>query len=180
MDEERDFITEVREKIEDYLTAHEDGFVPGVAAYDLGSKWQQADPELLQGWLMSRWPSLLTEYISTVSRQRAGRSRRARVHAVFGAIDQANTEEDREAACSRFYEFYEVKAGESKVRKALHAMTAGEVGQVSEAYRQRSRDNLLYACIMDSIQVKVADHGPDATVSSVFTPEQLQAMFEHS
>jgi hypothetical protein len=182
MPEERDFLTEVREAVEAYLDAHEDGLVPGIAAAELGEKWESTDPKLLRGWLMTRWQGILADYISVASRSRSARASRQRVHATFGAFredfEAGESEEEREQFYRHWYGFYEVTVGDSKVRKAMHVLTAGELKQVRAGYIQRSMDNAFYARVMKAIQKKVEEAGPDKTVGDVYTPEQLEAMFE--
>jgi hypothetical protein len=184
MPEERDFLAEVREAVEVYLDEHEGGLVPGIAAGELGEKWESADPKLLRGWLMVRWQGILADYISTVSRSRSARAGRASVHRTFGqfAEDFQSTDdpEAQEKSYRHWYGFYEVTAGDTKVRKAMHRLTSGELKEVAAGYMRRAEDNSFYAHIIGAIQKKVARGGPDKTVGDVYTPEQLEAMFERS
>jgi hypothetical protein len=183
MPEDRDFLSEVREQVEKYLDEHEDGLVPGVAAGELGAQWEKIDPKLLRGWLMTRWQGFLTDYISTVSRSRSARAGRASVHRTFGqfASDFQGTDdpEAQERVYRHWYGFYEVTAGEARVRKALHVMTAVEVREVAGGYKRRSDDNLFYAEVLSAIASRVAGH-PGAKVHDLYTPEQLEAMFDRN
>jgi hypothetical protein len=184
MPEERDFLAEVREAVEVYLDEHESGLVPGIAAGELGEKWETTDPKLLRGWLMVRWQGILADYISSVSRSRSARAGRQSVHRVFGqfAEDFQSTgdPEAQEKFYRHWYGFYEVTAGDSKVRKAMHRLTALELKEVAAGYTRRSEDNAFYARVMGAIQKKVAKAGSDKTVGDVFAPEQLEAMFERN
>jgi hypothetical protein len=180
--EERDFLSEVREQVEAYLDTHEDGLVPGIAAGELGEKWEATDPKLLRGWLMLRWQGFLTDYISMVSRSRSARAGRASVHRVFGEFAEdfqaAGDPEAQERSYKHWYGFYEVTAGEGKVRKAMHRLTSGELKEVAAGYQRRSDENAFYARIITAIQRKVDRAGPDKTVGDVYTQEALERMFE--
>jgi hypothetical protein len=182
MPEERDFLTEVREAVEAYLDEHEDGLVPGLAAAELGEKWETTDPKLLRGWLMTRWQGILADYISTVSRSRSARASRQRVHATFGAFveafEGAQSPDEQEQFYRHWYGFYEVTSEEGKVRKALHRLSSPELKEVVAGYERRSADNAFYARVMTAIQRKVAKAGSGRIVGDVYTPEQLEAMFE--
>lgn len=183
MPEQRDYVAEVREQVDKYLTEHETGMVSAEAAQELGTKWRATDPDLLLGWLMARWPSLLTDHISHLSRSRSVRARRTRVHAAFEEFseefDQSDDEEESEEAYRRWGDFYEVTVGETRVRKAFRALTAGELGQVKDGYVKRAAENDFYARVIGAVQERVARAGPGKTVGDVYTPDQLEAMFEH-
>ncbi len=179
---ERDFLTEVRDAVEAYLDSHENGLQPGVAAAELGEEWEKVDPKLLRGWLMKRWQGVLADYISSVSRSRSARAHRERVHATFGefadAFEGSETEEEQQRHYRHWLTFHEVTVEGVKTRKAMHRLTSPELAQVQASYEQRSADNAFYARVMGAIQKKVGRAGPNKTVGDVYTPEQLEAMFE--
>lgn len=181
MPDDRDYLAEVREAVEDYLDAHESGLVPGIAAAELGEKWEEIDPKLLRGWLMLRWQGILAEYISTLSRSRTARASRTRTKArfaEFAADFEAGDTDEREKSYAHWHSFYEVTVGDSKVRKALHYLTSGELRQVRDGYRRRRDENAFYEAVLDQMVKKVARAGVDKTVGDVYSKEQLEAMFE--
>jgi hypothetical protein len=178
---DRDFLAEVRQEVGDYLDTH-GSIVSSEAANELIEAWSGTG--LLEGWLLARAPSILTEYITATSRTRGAcrpRQERQAAFAKFAAdFEDAVQAEGLEAARERaneFFLFHQVTENGRVVRKILGDLNAAQVGEVRDNYQARARDNRLKAVVLEKVRERVAAAGPDATVGKIYTPEQLEKLF---
>jgi len=179
-----DPLTEVRSEIDAYLDSR-DHIISAEAAKQLIARWDGRGDGLLDRWLRARAPQILAAYITACSLSRGARKRHARHDRAFSEF-RAGFEEvlagegagaAREKA-AEFYRFHEVTEGGVKVRKPFGALNAAQVDEVAKSYRQRAKENSFKARVAEKVRARVAEAGPDAKVSDVYSAEQLQEMFE--
>lgn len=176
----RDYLSEVREEVNDYLDEH-DSVISAQVAEELISRWEKGDPDLLDGWLRARSYQVLRDYVYNVTLSRGARRSREEGRARFAefaadfesALNDGGPEKGRE-----FYRYHSVNEGPLLVRKPLGSLTAKQVGQVRDRYQQTAKDNEFLAKVMEAVRKRVAARGEDATVADVYTPEQLEKMFD--
>lgn len=175
---DRDYLGEVSEEVAKYIESH-DHIVSAEAADELVTRWETIDPDLLTGWLRARSRQVLRDYVYAVTLSRGARrpreeqqSRFANFAAGFEQALAEGAEKGRE-----FYRYHSVTEGPLLVRKPLGALTAKQVGEVRDRYRQAARDNAFYARVYEAVRKRVASAGEDAVVSDVYDPEQLEKMF---
>lgn len=175
---ERDYLSEVSEEVAKYLDSH-DHIVSAEAAEELLTRWEAEDTDLMAGWLHARARQILRDYIYNVSLSRGARRPREEQHARFAKFSAGFNKalEDGAENGREFYRYHSVTEGPLLVRKPLGAMNARQVGEVRDRYRQASRDNAFYARVLEAVRKKVADASPEAVVSDIYTPEQLENMF---
>lgn len=177
---DRDYLGEVSEAVAKYIETH-DHVISAEAAGELADQWEASDPDLLIGWLRARSRQVLRDYVYTVTLSRGARRPREEQRGRFaefaegfqGALDEGGAEKGRE-----FYRFHTVTQGPISVRKPLSDLTATQVQEVRDRYRNAARDNAFYAKVYEAVRLRVVAKGPEATVSDVYTPEQLEKMFE--
>jgi hypothetical protein len=181
----RDYLAEVKDQVNAYLDEH-DSVVSAVAADELVSKWEAGDPDLLAGWLRARGRQILRDYVYKTSLSRGARRPRDEQRARFaefregfeGALQPGGPGTPVQPERAReFYRYHTVTQGKLLVRKPLGDLTAKQVGEVRDRYRQASRDNAFYARVCEAVRKRVAAAGDDAVVSDVYDPEQLEKMF---
>lgn len=176
----RDYLTEVREEVNDYLDEH-DSVISAQAAEELIARWEKGDPDLLDGWLRARSYQILRDYVYNVTLSRGARRPREEGRARFAkfagdfenALMEGGPEKGRE-----FYRYHSVNEGPILVRKPLGDLTAKQVGQVRDRYQQAAKDSAFMGKVMEAVRMRVAARGEDATVADVYTPEQLEKMFD--
>jgi hypothetical protein len=175
---DRDYLGEVAEEVSKYIDSR-DHVVSAQAAEELVNRWQAEDPGLLDGWLRARACQVLRDYVYTVTLSRGARRPREDQQARFAAFAAGfegalaeGAEKGRE-----FYRYHSVTEGPLLVRKPLGDLTARQVNEVRDRYRQSARDSMFYAKVYQAVGKRVAEAGPDAVVSDVYTPEQLEKMF---
>lgn len=175
------YLTDMQTKVNEYLDKHADeGVVSAEAAAELITMY----PKLVNGWLMARAPAILTEYVTTVSRSRGARLSLSKLQSRFAsfaaqhtaALASGNTAAAHQSA-SEFFLFHEVHEGERKVRKPLYSLDATQVSEVSARYTQRAEENRFKAAVMDRIAEKVAEAGPGKVVGDLWTPDQIDKLF---
>lgn len=181
----RDYLAEVKDQVNAYLDSH-DSVISARAADELVSKWEASDPGLLAGWLRARSRQIVTEYVYKTSLSRGARRSRAQQRDRFKEVSEGiegalqpggpgtpvHPEKARE-----FYRYHTVTEGPLLVRKPLSDMTAVQVGEVRDRYRQASKDNAFYAKVCEAVRKRVAAAGDGKVVSDVYDPETLEKMF---
>lgn len=179
MTAERDFLGEVSEEVAKYIDGHEH-VISAQAADDLITKWQAEDPGLLDGWLRARAYQVLRDYVYQVTLSRGARRPReeqqgrfAKFAAGFEDALQEGADKGRE-----FYRYHSVTEGPLLVRKPLADLDVKQVREVRDRYRQSARDSAFYARVYEAVAKRVAMAGPDARVADVYSPEQLEKMFD--
>lgn len=177
---ERDYLTEVREEVADYLDSHRNGVVSAQAADELITRWEAGDPDLLAGWLRARARQILRDYIYATTLSYGARRPREEQHARFAKFASGFVNAGGEGSAEKgreFYRYHSVNEGPLLVRKPLAELNAVQVAQVRDRYKQAAKDSEFMGRVMEAVRKRVEDHGPDAKVSDVYTPEQLQVMF---
>jgi hypothetical protein len=179
--DDRDYLGEVAEEVAKYIESH-DSVVSAQAADELVSRWETEDPGLLNGWLRARSRQVLRDYVYAVTLSRGARRPReeqqgrfARFAAGFENALEEGAEKGRE-----FYRYHSVTEGPLLVRKPLGDLNAKQVREVRDRYRQAARDNAFYARVYEAVSRKVAAAGEEAVVADVYTPEQLEKMFNRT
>lgn len=185
MTEPRNYVAELDAAVAAYLDAHEGGYVSAVAAKELLAEWQVTNPGLFAGWLRARGPELLTEYISTESRSRTSRAPRRRVQGAFAQFadefEAAVLESDdagQDRAYQRWSKFYSVTVDGIRQRRVFHLLNADQLAEVRDNFQASANNYAFYARVVEAIRRQVVKAGPDATVESVYSPEELERMFE--
>ena len=175
----RDYLADVRMEVHEYLDSH-DSVVTAQAAEELIARWEASDPDLLIGWLRARGRQVLRDYIYTVTLSQGAVNRRqaqqGRFAAYSGGIENA-LQSGGQPAAAEFYRYHSVTQGPLLVRKPLGDLTAKQVEEVRVRYNQAALDNAFLAKVLEAVGRKVAAAGPDAVVSDVYSPEQLEQMF---
>ncbi len=176
--EDRDYLNEMAEEVTDYLDAHE-SIVSAQAAEEIVTKLLRSDPDLLTGWLIARSKQILRDYIYTRSLSYGSQRHRDEQRGRFGKFSEGFQQALEEGADKgrEFYRYHSVTEGPILVRKPLSAMTAVQVGEVRDRYRQAAKDMAFMGRIMEAVRKKVEKAGPDKVVSDVFSPEQLENLF---
>jgi hypothetical protein len=174
----RDYLGEVAEEVAKYIDS-QDHVISAQAADELVTRWEGADPDLLDGWLRARSRQVLRDYVYTVTLSRGARrpreeqqSRFARFAAGFENALGEGAEKGRE-----FYRYHSVTEGPLLVRKPLGDLTAKQVREVRDRYRQAARDNAFLGKVYEAVGKRVAAAGENAVVSDIYSPEQLEKMF---
>lgn len=184
MSKPTDPVAEVRSEVDAYLDSH-DRIISAEAAAELIRRWDARGDGLLDRWLRARAPQILAAYITSCSLSRGARKRHARHGGAFekfrGEFEDTLAGEGAGAArakAAEFYRFHEVTEGGVLVRKPFGSLNAAQVDEVAKSYRQRAKENSFKARVAEKVRARVAEQGPDAVVSDVYSPEQLQEMFE--
>lgn len=166
----RDYVGEMRELI-DLRTAGLTGYVAIEVAKQLVVELRETDPELLAGWLDAQAEQFIREMIT--ARDRSIRSRQVHVarSAEFGSAMNAAQRTGNTATLTRFLSTPFTVEGE--VRKPLGAMNHADLLFVKDEYERRSRENRMYARIMD----KLAQTVTTGTVSDHYSEAQLATLF---
>ncbi len=178
---DRDYLAEVREEVNDYLDSH-DHVISAEVANDLVTRWEARDPELLDGWLHARSRQLLRDYVYTTSLSRGARQGRIAQQGRFAKF-AAGMEDALEGGIEKgreFYRYHSVTEGPLLIRKPLSDLTAKQVGEVRDRYKQAAKDNAFYGRVYEAVRKRVAAKGDDAVVADVYTPEQLENMFDRT
>jgi hypothetical protein len=175
---DRDYLSEVRDEVNDYLDEH-DAVISAQAADELISRWEISDPDLLVGWLRARGRQVLRDYVYSVTLSRGARRPREEQRARFAkfAAGMENALEEGADQGREFYRYHSVTEGPLLVRKPLGDLTAKQVEQVRDRYRQAAQDNTFYARIYEAVRKRVAAQGDGTVVGDLYTPEQLEKMF---
>lgn len=175
---DRDFLGEVAGEVAKYIDSR-DHVVSAQAADELVTRWQAEDPGLLDGWLRARARQVLRDYVYAVTLSRGARRPREEQQARFAQFAAGFEDALAEGAEKgrEFYRYHSVTEGPILVRKPLGDLNARQVNEVRDRYRQASRDNAFYARVYQAVGRRVATAGPDAVVSDLYTPEQLEKMF---
>lgn len=175
---DRDFLGEVAEEVAKYIDSQEH-VISAQAADELVSRWEATDPDLIIGWLQARSRQIVRDYVYAVTLSRGARrpreeqrSRFAQFAAGFEGALAEGAEKGRE-----FYRYHSVTEGPLLVRKPLADLTARQVGEVRDRYKKAAADNAFYARVYEAVRKRVEAKGADAVVSDVYTPEQLESMF---
>jgi hypothetical protein len=177
---DRDYLSEVREEVNDYLDEH-DSVISAQAAEELISRWETGDPGLLDGWLRARSYQVLRDYIYNVTLSRGARRSRKEGKARFAEFAAGFENELRDGGPEKgreFYRMHSVNEGPLLVRKPLGSLNAKQVGQVRDRYQQAAKDSAFMGKVMEAVRMRVAARGENATVADVYTPEQLEKMFD--
>ena len=176
---DRDYLGEVAEAVAKYIDSREH-VVSAEAASELADQWEATDPDLLAGWLRTRSRQVLRDYIYTVTLSRGARRPREEQRGRFAEFSENFHEALKEGAEKgrEFYRYHTVAQGPISVRKPLSDLNATQVQEVRDRYRNAARDNAFYAKVYEAVRLRVVAKGPEATVSDVYTPEQLEKMFE--
>jgi hypothetical protein len=177
---DRDYLSEVREEVNEYLDSH-DSVISAQAAEELIARWEKGDPGLLDGWLRVRSYQVLRDYVYHVTLSRGARRSREEGKARFAEFADGFEEKLREGGPEKgreFYRMHSVNEGPLLVRKPLSSLNAKQVAQVRDRYQQAAKDSLFMGKVMEAVRMRVAVHGEDATVADVYTPEQLEKMFD--
>lgn len=178
LDPGRNYLLEVQEAVTAYLDSH-DHVISAEAADELISEWKGTGT--LEGWLNARASSILAEYIYRKSLSRGGRKPRANAHARFRdlseGIDEAYQAGGAEAS-REYYRMHSVMQDGQQVRKPLNAMNARQLGEVRDRYRAGARDNAFMGKVLEAVRKRVADAGDGKTVGDIYSPEQLEVMFQ--
>lgn len=175
---ERDYLAEVAEEVAKYIDAH-DSVVSAQAAEELITRWEDGNPGLLAGWLRARARQVLKDYIYAVTLSRGARRPREEGHRRFASFASGIEDAQEESAEKgrEFYRYHSVTEGLLFVRKPLSDLTAGQVKEVRDRYRSAAKDSEFYARVYEAVRKQVLAKGDDATVADVYTPEQLEKMF---
>lgn len=176
---DRDYLAEVAEAVTKYIETH-DHVISAEAASELVTQWEASDPGLLNGWLRARSLQIVRDYVYTVTLSRGarrGREEQRGRFAQFAAGMEGALEEGAEKG-REFYRYHSVTEGPLLVRKPLGDLNAKQVQEVRDRYRSAARDSAFYAKVYEAVRLKVIARGPEATVSDVYTPEQLENMFK--
>lgn len=175
---ERDYLGEVAEEVAKYIDSH-DSVISAEAADELVTRWEGTDSNLLNGWLRARSRQILRDYIYTVTLSRGARRPReeqqgrfAKFAAGFENALAEGAEKGRE-----YYRYHSVTEGPLLVRKPLADLNAKQVGEVRDRYKRAAEDNAFYSRVYEAVRKRVEARGEDAVVSDVYTPEQLEKMF---
>lgn len=178
---DRDYLGEVAEQVAKYIEA-QDSVVSAQAADELVTRWEATDPDLLGGWLRARSRQIVRDYVYAVTLSRGARRPREEQHARFAKF-AAGFEDALAEGAERgreFYRYHSVTEGPLLVRKPLGDLNARQVREVRDRYRQAARDNAFYARVYEAVGKRVAAAGEDAVVGDVYTPEQLEKMFNRT
>jgi hypothetical protein len=178
----RNYLAEVKKVVGDYLEKH-NPLVFSEAAADLIA---QDNNGLIDGWLQARKLSLLTEYVSDENRSRRARKPRDEARATFqqfsdefqDALESDGVEAARERTGWFFGKLWVTDGEGKRVQQELHTLNARQVTEARDGYRQRAAANKFYAAKLEAVRKKVARAGPEATVGSVYTKEEIDKMFE--
>jgi hypothetical protein len=178
---DRDYLAEVSEEVAKYVEAH-DHIVSAQAADELATRWEASDPDLLDGWLRARARQVLRDYVYSVTLSRGARRPRDEQLSRFAKFSDGFQDALGEGAEKgrEFYRYHSVTEGPLLVRKPLGDLTAKQVREVRDRYRQAAKDNAFYARVYEAVGRRVAAHSEDAVVADVYTPEQLEKMFSRS
>ncbi len=176
--DDRDYLGEVAEEVSKYLDDR-DHIISAVAAEELITRWQATDPGLLAGWMRARSRQVLRDYIYTVTLSRGARRAREEQHGRFAkfAHGLAQAQEESAEKGREFYRYHSVTEGPLLVRKPLSDLTARQVREVCDRYKRSADDNAFYARVYAAVCQRVEAKGQDAVVADVYTPEQLENMF---
>jgi hypothetical protein len=175
---DRDYLGEVSEEVAKYIDGR-DSVISAQAADELVTRWEAADPDLLAGWLRTRSRQILRDYIYAVTLSRGARRPREEQQgrfAKFAAGFESALEEGAEKG-REFYRYHSVTEGPLLVRKPLADLNAKQVGEVRDRYKQAARDNAFLARVYEAVRKRLATAGEDARVCDVYSPEQLEKMF---
>lgn len=175
---DRDFLGEVAGEVAKYID-NQDHVISAKAADELVTRWEASDPDLLIGWLRSRSRQIVRDYVYTVTLSRGARRPRDEQRGRFAAFADGFHEALEEGAEKgrEFYRYHSVTEGRLLVRKPLGDLDARQVGEVRDRYKKAVQDNAFYARVYDAVRKQVEAKGADAVVSDVYTPEQLEQMF---
>lgn len=176
---DRDYLSEVAEEVAKYLDSH-DHIVSAEAAADLIDRWEKQDPGLLAGWLRARSRQVLRDYVYTVTLSRGARRPREEQYSRFAKFASGFQEALAEGAEKgrEYYRYHSVTEGPLLVRKPLGDLNAKQVQEVRDRYKQAARDNAFYARVYEAVRLRVVAKGAEAVVADVYTPEQLERMFD--
>jgi hypothetical protein len=178
---ERNYLDEVAEEVAKYLDNH-DRVISAEAANELITHWETENPGLLAGWLRVRAHQVLRDYIYTVTLSRGARRRGEEQRGRFAKFAEGFNDALGEGAEKgrEYYRYHSVTEGPLLVRKPLGDLTAKQVQEVRDRYRQAAKDSTFYAVVYEKVRLRVVARGPETVVADVYTPEQLENMFDRS
>lgn len=177
-DAERDYIVAMDARIA--AATEGSGWVPAIVAAKLHAQLQEADPDLLDGWLHAMAVQVLRRVIGLRQHQeRAAARRGAGARAFAGAAREfsGSDPDDAEAAAVRFMGMFRMshEVDDKRTQKRVFDMTGPEHLFVAEhTYQREANRQHMLAAFHRAVAKKIGKRRTE----DVLTEEQYEAMYQ--
>jgi hypothetical protein len=167
----RDYATEMLDKVNETFAAAADGPVSAaVVAKRIVAQLEDADPDLLRGWLRLNAEDLLRRYIGIVQGSERSHNRAVSGRRAFAEAREAHEAGDSEPLQAHTTWLSSMFVVDDKYsRLPLGDCTATELRYVSSRYEQTARSASFEAVFFKMLAEKVGDQ----KVSDVYTEDEI-------